>query len=77
LLLLLLVLLVLLHLDMFRESRHTSKQAILWMGSCAKRHRKQTLKRTAMSRELSYMKNEAVNTRPAMSRSTAKKGYSV
>jgi hypothetical protein len=47
------------------------------MGSCAKRHRTQTLKRTAMSRELSYMKNEAVNTRPAMSRSTAKKGYSV
>lgn len=58
-----------------RVSAH--KQAILWMGSCAKRHRTQTLKRTAMSRELSYMKNEAVNTRPAMSRSTAKKGYSV
>jgi hypothetical protein len=47
------------------------------MGSCAKRHRTQTLKRTTMSRELSYMKNEAINARPVMSRSTGKKGYSV
>jgi hypothetical protein len=47
------------------------------MGSWAKRHRTQTLKRIAMSKELSYMKNEAINIRPMMSRNTGKKGYNV
>jgi hypothetical protein len=47
------------------------------MGFCVKRHRTKTLKKTIMSRELFYMKNEAINTRPVMSRNTAKKGYSV
>jgi hypothetical protein len=56
---------------------------IIWMhqvstvlAEATKRHRTHTLNRITMSRKLSYMKNEDVNTRPVMNRGTAKKGYS-